>query len=134
MNVQVLPYIVCISQLIGQTNGKMLSINLSIFSILAITVATFSCSNATMFHAQPQFTIKAEKNKAFSNLYLLATFDIKGGNLADCLGHCLETVVVNRFKFVVIQNVCCVQVTQKTTVHCFAKKMAVCMLRTKCDI
>ena len=70
----------------------------AIFSIVAMAVGTLSCINAMMFHGQPQFTIKAEKNRAFKNLYLLATFDIQSGNIADCLEHCLENCHCQSFQ------------------------------------
>ncbi len=43
-----------------------------------------------MLNSQPRFILKAEKNKAFNGSYLFATFNIKSGNIADCLEHCLE--------------------------------------------
>ena len=63
-----------------------------------MAVGTLSCINAMMFHGQPQFTIKAEKNRAFKNLYLLASFDIQSGNIADCLEHCLENCGCQSFQ------------------------------------
>ena len=63
-----------------------------------MTLATVSCTNATMFQSQPQFTIKAEKDKAFNKSCLFATFNIESGNIADCLEHCLENCRCQSFQ------------------------------------
>ncbi|CAB4041627.1 PREDICTED: uncharacterized protein LOC107347374 [Paramuricea clavata] len=51
-----------------------------------------------MFNSQPQFTIKAVKQKAFDNSCLVETFKIKSGNIADCLEHCLENCRCQSFQ------------------------------------
>ncbi|CAB4007280.1 Hypothetical predicted protein [Paramuricea clavata] len=51
-----------------------------------------------MFNSQPQFTIKAEKNKVFDESCHIGTFNIGSGNIADCLEHCLESCRCQSFQ------------------------------------
>ncbi|CAB4024801.1 Hypothetical predicted protein [Paramuricea clavata] len=67
-------------------------------SLAAIILATLSYSNASLFNSQPQFTIKAEKNKAFDESCLIGTFNIESGNIADRLEHCLENCRCQSFQ------------------------------------
>ena len=61
--------------------------------------------NASAFNSRPQFTIKADKDKAFSQSCLIETFTIKDGNIADCLEHCLEDCRCQSFQ--ICQNKTC---------------------------
>ena len=54
--------------------------------------------NASIFNSQPQITLKAENNKAFDESCLFAKFNIKSGNIADCLEHCLENCRCQSFQ------------------------------------
>ena len=54
--------------------------------------------NASIFNSQPQITLKAENNKAFDESCLFAQFNIKSGNIADCLEHCLENCRCQSFQ------------------------------------
>ena len=53
---------------------------------------------ASIFNSQPQITLKAENNKAFDESCLITTFEIKSGNIADCLEHCLENCRCQSFQ------------------------------------
>ena len=66
-------------------------------SLMAIIVATLSHNKASMF-SKAQFNIKAEKNKAFGHSCLFATFNIKSGNIAECLERCLENCRCQSFQ------------------------------------
>ena len=74
-------------------------------SVAAIILATLSYNNASMFNSQPQFTIKAEKHKAFDNSCLIGTFNIENGNIADCLEYCLKNCRCQSFQ--ICQNTQC---------------------------
>ncbi len=54
--------------------------------------------NASIFNSQPQITLKAENKKAFNGSCLFATFNIKSGNIPDCLEHCLENCRCQSFQ------------------------------------
>ena len=63
----------------------------TLYSLATIILATMSCGKASLFSSQPQFTVKADGNKAFDNSCLISTFDIGYENIiADCLEHCLQ--------------------------------------------
>ncbi|CAB3983896.1 PREDICTED: uncharacterized protein LOC107347374 [Paramuricea clavata] len=51
-----------------------------------------------MFNSRPQFTIKAEKNKAFDESCHIGTFNIESGNIANCLEHCLDNCRCQSFQ------------------------------------
>ena len=68
-------------------------------------LAILAYTNASMFSGQPQFTIQADKDKAFSQSCLIKTFTIKNGNIADCLEHCLKNCRCQSFQ--VCQNEKC---------------------------
>ena len=68
-------------------------------------LATQTYPKASVFNRQLQFTIKADKNKAFNESYLIGNFTIKNGNIADCLEHCLEDSKCQSFQ--VCQNTKC---------------------------
>ena len=72
---------------------------------MAIILTTMSHANASLIDSQPQFAIKAEKDKACGKSCLFATFDIKSGNIADCLGRCLENCRCQSFQ--ICQNTKC---------------------------
>ena len=58
-----------------------------------------------LHNSRPQFTIKAEEKKAADESCLFKTFSIKTGNIADCLGRCLENCRCQSFQ--VCQNTKC---------------------------
>ena len=68
-------------------------------------MATLACSNASVSNDQPQFSIQADKNKAFDESCLIEKFAIKDGNIADCLEHCLEDCRCQSFQ--ICQNTKC---------------------------
>ena len=49
-----------------------------------------SYTEVSMSNIQPKFILKAGKNEAFDNSSLVKTFNMKGGNIAECLEHCLK--------------------------------------------
>ena len=61
--------------------------------------------NSPLINSQPQFAIKAEKDKACGKSCLFATFNIRSGNIADCLGRCLENCRCKSFQ--ICQNTKC---------------------------
>ena len=74
-------------------------------SLMAIILTTISHTNASLINSQPQFAIKAEKDKACGKSCLFATFNISSGNIADCLGRCLENCRCKSFQ--ICQNSKC---------------------------
>ena len=66
---------------------------------------TLTYTNASVHNSQLQFTVKAEKNKAFDESCLIETLPIKDGNAADCLEHCLEDCRCQSFQ--ICQNTKC---------------------------
>ena len=59
-----------------------------LYSFVAITLEMFFFTKASLLNNQPQFTVKAEANKAFDKSCLIGTFNT--GDIADCLEHCLK--------------------------------------------
>ena len=76
-----------------------------LFRSVIIVLATLSHASPSMFDSQPQFAIKAEKNKAADKSCLFATFNTKSGNIADCLGRCLGYCRCQSFQ--ICQNTKC---------------------------
>ena len=74
-------------------------------SLVTMILATLSFKNASLSNSQPQFAIKAKRNKAADESCLFVTFDIKSGNIADCLGRCLENCRCQSFQ--ICQNTKC---------------------------
>ena len=74
-------------------------------SLIVAMLATQSYPNAFVFNGQPQFTIKADKNKAFNESFLIGNFTITNGNIADCLERCLEDCRCQSFQ--VCENTKC---------------------------
>ena len=56
-----------------------------------------------MFSNQPQFTVKAEANKAFDKSCLIGTFNT--GDMAECFEHCLQDCRCQSFE--ICQNAKC---------------------------
>ena len=71
---------------------------------LSYSVVAFILS-MQLHNSRPQFTIKAEEEKAADESCLFATFNIKTGNIADCLGRCLENCRCQSFQ--ICQNTKC---------------------------
>ena len=74
------------------------------YSLVAIFLATLSYSKASL-DRQPKFILKAENNKAFDNFSLVKTFNMKSGNIAECLEHCLPDCQCRSFQ--ICQNTKC---------------------------
>lgn len=66
-------------------------------SLMVIILTTISHTN-TSFNSQPQFGIVAEKDKACGKSCLFAAFNIRSGNIADCLERCLENCRCKSFQ------------------------------------
>ncbi len=84
-------------------NRSVEVITIAIYPILysqatAIILAILSYTLASIVNNQPQITLKAEKNRAFDESCLFATFNVKSGNIADCLEHCLENCRCQSFQ------------------------------------
>ena len=75
-----------------------------ILSSLAIIILAIQ-SDLSMSHSRSPFIIKTEKNKAADESSLFATFNIKTGNIAECLGRCLENCRCQSFQ--ICQNTKC---------------------------
>ncbi|XP_028408189.1 uncharacterized protein LOC114530768 [Dendronephthya gigantea] len=74
-------------------------------SFVLLVLATLTNTSASGLNGQPQFTIKADNNKAFDESYFIKTIRIKDGNIADCLEHCLEDCRCQSFQ--ICQNTKC---------------------------
>ena len=74
-------------------------------SLAAIFLATLPDTKASKFNSEPKFILKAENNKAFDNFSLLKTFNMKSGNIAECLEHCLQDCRCQSFQ--ICQNTKC---------------------------
>ena len=72
---------------------------------VAIVLATLPSTKTSMVNSQPKFILKAENNKAFDNSSLVKTFNIKNGNIAECLEHCLQDCQCQSFQ--ICQNTKC---------------------------
>lgn len=75
---------------------------------MATVFTTLSYASASMIISQPinpQFSIRAEKNKASGKFCLFATFNIESGNVADFLERCLENCRCKSFH--ICQNTKC---------------------------
>ena len=67
-------------------------------SLAAIILKVLSYTSASMINSQSKFIIKAEKNKAFNESYVFATFDVESGNIADCLERCVQNCRCQSFQ------------------------------------
>ena len=67
-------------------------------SLMVIALETLAYIHATVFDGQPQFTIKAERNKMLNDSYTIAEFVINDGNIAHCLEHCIKECKCQSFQ------------------------------------
>ena len=75
------------------------------YSLVTIILAKSPFNNASLFNSQPQFAIKAGEKKAADESCLFINFNIKSGNIADCLVRCLENCRCQSFQ--ICQNTKC---------------------------
>lgn len=82
------------------------NLKLLLYSLAAIILATaVTDTSSTLLTSQPQFILEAEENKAFKDSYLIGTIEIKSGNIAECLKHCLSNCSCMSFQL--CQNTTC---------------------------
>ena len=73
--------------------------------VITFMLATLFYTKASALNREPKIILKAENNKAFGNSSLVKTFDIKSGNIAECLEQCLQDCRCQSFQ--ICQNTKC---------------------------
>ena len=73
------------------------------FAIISITHQAYTAELVS--NRLPRIILKAEKSKAFDNFFLVKTLNMKSGNIAECLEHCLQDCRCQSFQ--ICQNTKC---------------------------